>query len=255
MARIHFALTLICLITLIYYIFSFNKYKELTETEPRPLPYPIDTVEIRKIVQQEIAKYVADQKKHKLNGLLAPYSLAQDNQNKVYGNKDAVFSIIEYSDLECPYCKQYHPTLKELVDMSQGYVNWQYKHLTMQNHDPVAVYQAIAVECAYKLSGNATRWAFINEIFQTTKGNGQGAGTLLNLADKYSINNQDFKTCLTNSNNLKEIMLDVDEAKSLGITSTPTLLIINNKNNKSALLQGIQNPQTILEAFGQLKGS
>ncbi|MDU8475563.1 thioredoxin domain-containing protein, partial [Pseudomonas syringae pv. actinidiae] len=34
----------------------------------------------------------------------------------VYGSREARFTIVEYADLECPYCKDYFPHLKAWVD-------------------------------------------------------------------------------------------------------------------------------------------
>ena len=41
----------------------------------------------------------------------------------IYGNLDAPVSIIEYSDFECPYCKQFSAVPMEVVDQMSNQIN------------------------------------------------------------------------------------------------------------------------------------
>src|SRR3989338_7053875 len=44
----------------------------------------------------------------------------------ILGNPDAPVTIVEYSDLECPFCKQFHVTMKAIMEEygKRGQVNW-----------------------------------------------------------------------------------------------------------------------------------
>src|SRR3989338_7064795 len=48
--------------------------------------------------------------------------------DKVKGNRNATIALIEYSDLECPYCKQFHPTAQKAVDTYGDKIMWVYRH-------------------------------------------------------------------------------------------------------------------------------
>lgn len=37
----------------------------------------------------------------------------------IYGDLDARFTLVEFSDMECPFCKQFHDTPKQIVDASK----------------------------------------------------------------------------------------------------------------------------------------
>ena len=41
----------------------------------------------------------------------------------VRGKKDAKISLIEFSDLECPFCKQFHATMQDLIAQYPDDVN------------------------------------------------------------------------------------------------------------------------------------
>lgn len=67
------------------------------------------------------------------------------NDARVYGDLKARFTLAEFSDLECPFCKRLHPNLKEIVDKSNGAINWQWRHMPLGFHNPAATDEAIVV--------------------------------------------------------------------------------------------------------------
>src|SRR5690606_1556557 len=69
----------------------------------------------------------------------------------------ARFTLIEYPDLERPYCQAYFPILMRWIDANPD-VNWQWHHLPLAMHDPVATHQARLVECAGETGGHAAFW-------------------------------------------------------------------------------------------------
>jgi hypothetical protein len=80
----------------------------------------------------------------------------------IIGNPNAPILIIEYSDLECPYCKKFGETMKEIVAESNGQVAWVYRHWIVHQG---AVAKAAAAECVAKLNGNDSFWKYIDLVF------------------------------------------------------------------------------------------
>ena len=58
--------------------------------------------------------------------------------------------LIEYSDFECPFCQQFHPTVKALV--ADGSVTWVYRHLPLDFH-PTAFDGAVVSACVQQRLG------------------------------------------------------------------------------------------------------
>src|SRR3990172_10709350 len=95
--------------------------------------------------------------------------LRQDDH--IRGDKNARMLLIEYSDLECPFCKRFHPTAQQLVDEYNGQVVWVYRHFPLDQIHQKADKEAEAVECAYELAGNDGFWKLTDKIFEVTPSN------------------------------------------------------------------------------------
>ncbi len=77
----------------------------------------------------------------------------------IYGNPDARFTLVNYEDLECPFCKQFHKTPKYLVDTANnGAVNWEWRHFNLAFHEPMATKAAMTAECVAEQKGPKGFW-------------------------------------------------------------------------------------------------
>ena len=105
------------------------------------------------------------------NSKVRPISAARDH---IAGNVDAEVSLIEYSDFECPFCKRFHGTAKQLVEAYGGRVNWVFRHFPLNFHNPAAQREAEASECAAEIGGNGAFWFYADRIYARTPLGGRG---------------------------------------------------------------------------------
>ena len=155
-------------------------------------------------------------------------------RDHVYGNPDALVSIIEYSDFECPFCKRFHPTAKKLVDAYDGKVNWVYRHFPLAFHNPGAQLQAEASECAAELGGNDAFWNYTDTIYERTTSNGKGfpiAG-LIPLAREIGLDGDDFAKCLDERRYTDRVKEDYEEGLRVGIRGTPGNILLHNRSGE-----------------------
>ncbi|HHM7992608.1 TPA: DsbA family protein [Pseudomonas aeruginosa] len=104
--------------------------------------------------------------------------------HSLYGDAKARWTINEYADLECPFCKVYTPRLKRWVD-SHPDVNLVWRHLPLQMHGEAARHQARLVECAGIQGGAKAFWSAIDAIFTQSVGNGGGRKRLANTPPRF----------------------------------------------------------------------
>lgn len=87
------------------------------------------------------------------------------NRDHIWGDPSAPIQIIEYSDIECPFCAKVHPTLKSIVEKYNGEVMWVYRHFPLNIHQ-YAEELALATECAASLGGNDAFWQTLDGLFE-----------------------------------------------------------------------------------------
>ncbi len=207
-------------------------------------------------IDDRIDAYIEERKQKKIERKYESYASAvkkTQSGKHIYGNEKARFTLVEWSDPECPYCKKFHQTPKKVVDASNGLVNWEWKHLPLPFHNPVAAIEAHAAECVASISGNQAFWVFMQSVFDETKGNGQGAGDLVSLAQSIGVDGDKFSKCVNNGDHRDVIASDIQRAKELGINSTPITFIVDNRTGQHITIRGMQAPEAIASAIQRMK--
>ena len=162
------------------------------------------------------------------------------NKDHIYGNPTAAITLVEYSDFECPFCKRFHPTAKQLVDQSNGTVNWVYRHFPLEFHNPGAQKQAEASECAGKLGGDKAFWRYSDLIYARTRSNGKGfpISDLVPLAREIGLDAGPFEQCLDNGEMTAKVKADYENGVASGITGTPGNIIVHNSSGDTLVMAG-----------------
>lgn len=144
----------------------------------------------------------------------------------IRGSKDAPVTLVEYSDLECPFCKRFHPEMQQLMQEYDGQVKWVYRHFPLSFHAN-AQKEAEAAECAGKLGGNDKFWEYTDKIFERTNSNGTGFAldSLVPLAKEIGLPESIFKACLDSGEFTAHVQQDLQEGISFGVNGTPTIFV------------------------------
>ncbi len=174
------------------------------------------------------------------------------NGRRLYGNPKARFIIQEYSDLECPYCKGFFDTPKEVAQASNGQVAVEWIHTPLSFHDPVATQEAVAVECILDQKGNRGFWAGLQYIFDTTYGNGKGSPSMANLAESFDLDNSKYLDCINSEAVRKRIEDSKAYAAQNGINSTPSSIILDTQTGRKTVVGGAQDRTVLMEAIEKL---
>ncbi len=149
------------------------------------------------------------------------------------GDKNAQVILLEYSDLECPFCKSFHPTAKKAIEEFSGKVRWVYRHYPLSFHAN-AQKEAEASECVTELGGEDAFWKYIDAIYDRTTANGTGFALdkLGPLAAEVGVNQASFQTCLDSGKYADKIKKEEDGGSGAGITGTPGNILLNVKTGK-----------------------
>jgi protein-disulfide isomerase len=177
------------------------------------------------------------------------------SRDHVRGSPEAELSLIEYSDFECPFCKQFHRALLAMTAMYPGRVNWIYRHFPLAMHNPAAQKEAEAAECAYEAGGHASFWVYADEIFARTTSNGQGfpPDRLVPLANELGLDEQAFRNCLDTGRQTTRVKEDLIEGEALGISGTPMTVLLHNRTGAVRLISGAVSIVELERVVGQLR--
>lgn len=150
----------------------------------------------------------------------------------IRGEKDAKIVIIEYSDIECPFCKIYHNTMKKIFEefKSDNKVAWVYRHFPISYGDnPLhknAAKEAEATECAAEIGGNDMFWAYTDAIYEATPSNdGLDLAQLPKIAASVGLDEEKFKSCLDSGKYAEKVKASYEEALKAGAQGTPYTVI------------------------------
>lgn len=150
----------------------------------------------------------------------------------VRGDENAPLTFIEYSDIECPFCKRFHPTMLQMMDEYEGKVKWVYRHFPLSFHAN-ALKEAEATECANELGGNEAFWKYLDALFERTKSNGTGFALddLVPLAKELGLDEAKFKECLDSGKYEGHVQTDLADGSSAGVSGTPGSFLVDADGN------------------------
>jgi len=157
------------------------------------------------------------------------------DEDWVMGNPDATIALIEYSDLECPYCQQFHTTAQQLIDSNDD-VKWVYRHFPLDAIHPSARSRAIASECVGKLAGNEAFWEFVDAIFasETAVLDSELSG----LAAQVGANANEFDACVSEGSVEEKVNSDMAGGQSAGVSGTPGNFLLNTETGEVSYIPG-----------------
>lgn len=161
------------------------------------------------------------------------YNMAGDQYR---GSLDAPLTVIEFSDFQCPFCKQHAETTQPVLDenyVDSGKVLWVFKHYPLNIH-PQAPAAGIAAECAAEqgqfepmsdlLFANVESWS-INDP----------TPVFVDLAGQLGLDTDAFTTCLADPTMADRVNADLADGQPY-VRGTPTFIIL--KGEQGSIVPG-----------------
>jgi protein-disulfide isomerase len=152
----------------------------------------------------------------------------------IRGNPDAKVEIINFDDLECPYCAMLNDEiLPETLDHYMGLIKIVYKDFPIEGH-PWATHAAVDADCLANLNSSAY-WAYVDYVHkQREEINGprtdleksfQALDSIAaNMANQSKAAEPELAMCLRQQDETI-INLSLKLGKTLGVDATPQLFV------------------------------
>lgn len=147
----------------------------------------------------------------------------------VQGDSKAPVTIIEFSDFQCPYCKQFFDTTISQIKteyVKTGKVKFAYKHFPLSFHQN-AQKAAEASECANEQN---KFWEYHDQLFSTqstweSQDAATAATTFTSYATQLGLDATQFSSCLSSSKYKQKVEQDAALGAQVGVTGTPGTFI------------------------------
>lgn len=141
-----------------------------------------------------------------------------------FGSPTASIVFVEYSDFQCPFCASIHPSLKRIVEESDGEVAWVYRHFPLESIHPEARPSAIAAECVAEQLGSEGFWAFADAAFENQRALGNAFYT--QTATALGVDQAAFSSCLLSGAYDEKVDREYTEALQNGGGGTPFTVVV-----------------------------
>jgi len=199
--------------------------------------------------QGEQKFFVTEDGKHAVVGDVIPFGkhpfeatrleLQKKANGPARGPAKAPVWIVEFSDLQCPHCKEANPTIERLLNEDPN-VHFVLQNFPLPGHN-WSLKAASYADCVGRASVDSF-WKFVDSVFaaqeQITAENADEK--LTGIADSSGVKGTDMAACAAKPETQARVEASVTIGKALQVNSTPTLFVNGrpvgvNGNNYDAL--------------------
>ena len=143
------------------------------------------------------------------------------------GSPDAPVTVQAWEDFLCPACRQWNSTIEpRLIEeyVKSGIVRLEFRQFPLTGHQPGSGMAAMASLCAADQGGF---WSLKSRLF-LAQDQGQAGFTIdamVRYADELGLNSRTLLECMTSQKYRDEINASFNEAVTLGLNATPSILV------------------------------
>jgi protein-disulfide isomerase len=170
-------------------------------------------------------------------------------RDHVRGPDDALVTLVEYGDLECPYCGQAERTLRQLL-ADGGDLRYVWRHLPLTDVHPHAEQAAEATEAA---ASQGKFWEMHDLLFDHQ--DALRLPELIDYAGELGLDTDRFSDDVRKQTGAARIAEDVDGADLSGVSGTPTFFINGRRHYGAYDLDSLKTAVKIARARATLHAS
>jgi protein-disulfide isomerase len=156
------------------------------------------------------------------------------------GDKNAKVKVEEFSDFQCPYCKQFATEMEPAI--VKTYVETGLIQVTFSPFSFLGQESVKAAEAAYCAADQGKFWEYHDLLFESQNGENQGTFTrslFVQLANDLSLDKATFQSCIDNGTNAQKVVDSASYGKSKGVNGTPYFLVNGQLVDSSQLNSAI----------------
>lgn len=136
------------------------------------------------------------------------------------GPPDALVTVVEFGDFQCPACGALHPVLRQIKEANaKGSVRFVYRHFPLPQHE----FAPLAAEASVAAQQQGKFWEYHDLLFENQSS--LERADLERYAEQLGFNMDEFRKALDGHTYQDAVRQDVSDGTAVGVNSTPTLYI------------------------------
>mgnify|MGYP006284463801 CR=1 FL=1 len=166
------------------------------------------------------------------------------------GPQSAPVTIVEFFDVQCPYCSREYPKLKKVMDMYPDKIKLVLKHYPLSFHKDAWPAHA-AMIMAYQKKGNPGFWKMHDMIVENS---GElGIDVLKGYAEQLDLDMEWFNEVIDDRSRIKQLLSsELKDAGRCNVRGTPSVFINGVKLRRRSIENYKKRIDEILEAHKNL---
>jgi protein-disulfide isomerase len=136
------------------------------------------------------------------------------------GPADAPITLVEFSDYQCPFCKNAEPIVDQVLERYPSQVRVVFRQFPLDNIHPQARDAAEAALCAHD---QGKFWEYHGVLFRESPK--LGGEELKQYADEVGLDRALFDACLADDKHGASVQADVEAGERIGVAGTPAFYV------------------------------
>ncbi|MDB4978799.1 MAG: DSBA-like thioredoxin protein [Candidatus Peribacteria bacterium] len=178
-----------------------------------------------------------------------PAPLYNSVTDPIKGSRRAPITLIEYTDFECPFCKLFQKTLKNILQKNGSHVSLVYRPYPLTASHKDALPAALAADCVFRQRGSSAFWKYSDALFAADTLSG---ANLTQLAQKQRVNVVKFNKCIANPDLGTVMEANIHNATLLGLQGAPTTFVVNRLTKKQQMVTGAVTEEELQKVIDEL---
>ena len=143
----------------------------------------------------------------------------------VRGPQDAIVTLVEFGDYQCPSCALFHPVIAALMDRFPSQLQFQFRHFPLITIHANAIYAAVAAEAAAE---QGAFWEMHDLLFESQSdwaSHPDPTSMFASYAERLGLNAAEFEAAVRSDLVRDRVTEDLAEAQQLRLSGTPSFFV------------------------------
>ena len=175
------------------------------------------------IIKEALEKYEKEaagkKEEEEFNKLFEDRTPIEIGESPVRGDKKAEYTIIGFSDFQCPFCKRGDDTIKELMKKHDKKIKYVFKSFPLSFHPEAAP----AAKAAWAAGKQGKFYEYHDKLFENQ--GKLGEDLYVQLAKDLGLNLDKFNKDRASEAAAKSIAADTKQGQDIGIQGTPGFVL------------------------------